>query len=403
MNANLKSLREEHEKLIVKAEEDPLPKDFLPQVDAFMQKVQKAGASVRDSLERDLLRSFLRYWGSYVYKHQGVYPNAELEPFTQLTPYPKKRKMVSPAFLLVAGALVLLTGAVALLSALGYLPVRQVPTPTATARPPTISEPRVGASRPLKPGEEASISIDVFSATSATLTYAWDADDGEIVRGQGSPMITYRAPDKPGTYLVGVVVVGWDGQTVYRATLINVEEEPTPTPTPPPPTATPVPLAETPTSAAMAECSFVSPFRIPIEGPSVDAEVRITSMENCADNLPTASSIPLAGTYAGDLTNKEIWILVYPPNLVYYPQSTNACANLSTPFDSGQWQEQIRLGRQGVPEAFHVVAIVAEVGSPASEAFHNYLNVGCQTHSYEGLAVIPPDATEMDSIIVHTK
>jgi hypothetical protein len=126
-------------------------------------------------------------------------------------------------------------------------------------------------------------------------------------------------------------------------------------------------------------------------------------MERCADNLPTATGIPLAGTYSGDLTNKEIWILVYPSNLAYYPQSTNACASISTPFANGQWAETIRLGREGVPEAFHVVAVVTEVGSPASEAFHNYLTVGCDTGNYEGLAVIPAGATEMDAIIVHAQ
>jgi hypothetical protein len=145
------------------------------------------------------------------------------------------------------------------------------------------------------------------------------------------------------------------------------------------------------------------PIRLPIEGPAIDAEVHITSLENCADNLPTATGIPTAGTYSGDLANKEIWILVYPPDLRFYPQSTDACRDLSTQFASGRWTERIQLGRPGVPEAFHIVAVVTDVGSPASEAFHDYLRVGCDTSNYVGLTSIPAGATELDSIVVHTR
>lgn len=244
MNANLESLREEHEKLIVKAEEDPPPKDLLTQVDAFMQKVQKAGSSIGDSLERDLLRSFLRYWGSYVYEDKGVYPNVKLEPFTKLMPPPK---LASPVLLLVAGALVLLAVAVSLF-ALGYLPVRQGPTPTAAVQLPTISKPEVGVSGPLKPRQEVGISVDISSVTGVALNYTWKTDGGEIVKGQGSPAIIYRVPDEPGTYNVRVVVE-WDDQSVERVTSIKVEEEPTPTPTPSqPPTDTPVPQTSMPTN-----------------------------------------------------------------------------------------------------------------------------------------------------------
>ena len=50
-----------------------------------------------------------------------------------------------------------------------------------------------------------------------------------------------------------------------------------------------------------------------------------------------------------------------------------------------------------------VPIVVADVDSPASEAFHNYLDVGCSTDDYQGIAVIPSGATEMDSIVVHTR
>jgi hypothetical protein len=195
----------------------------------------------------------------------------------------------------------------------------------------------------------------------------------------------------PDPQIVNRIVLKWEIAYAreYCVTVIGPVTPSTPTPT------------DTPRLAA--ECPFVPPIRIPIEGPSVDAEVRITSMEHCADNLPTATSIPLAGTYSGDLTNKEIWVLVYAPDLKYYPQSTDACANISTPFTNGKWSEIIRLGRESVPEVFIIVTVVTNIGSPASEAFHNYLTVGCKSGSYQGLTLIPSGATELDSIIVHTR
>ena len=48
----------------------------------------------------------------------------------------------------------------------------KTPTPVAAVQPPVISEPKVGAPTPLKPGEEAGISVEVSRATGVTLTYA---------------------------------------------------------------------------------------------------------------------------------------------------------------------------------------------------------------------------------------
>jgi hypothetical protein len=150
------------------------------------------------------------------------------------------------------------------------------------------------------------------------------------------------------------------------------------------------------------DCFDDIPFRDPIGGPSVDVEAKITSMENCADNLPTASPIPLDGFYSGDLTNRELWVLVYPPDVKYYPQSSDPCSDLSAQLVDGLWSETIILGRSGVPEAFHIVLVVTEVSSPASRAFHQHLADGC-AGDWGFVPVIPSGATELDSIIVHTR
>jgi hypothetical protein len=199
--------------------------------------------------------------------------------------------------------------------------------------------------------------------------------------------------------------------SVAVAAIVYLLWSPSPSPTPtntptltPSPTPTSLSMAtSTPTSTPTTECPFTAPFRLPIVGPSVDVEASITSMDNCSDNLPTSTSIPLGGTYSGDMTNKELWILVYPPGPSYYPQSTDACRSLSTQFRDGYWTDTIVLGRPGLPEVFHIVLVVTEIGSPASDAFHGYLDRGCVSGDYWGLNLIPGGATELDSIIVHTR
>jgi hypothetical protein len=120
----------------------------------------------------------------------------------------------------------------------GQQPAAQVVTPS-------IGEPKVGAPSPQQPGEEIGISIEIASTGGATLNYTWTADGGEIVRGQGSPAITYRVPKDPGTYNIRVKVE-WDEQSVEKVTSVKVEgviEESTPEP----PADTPQPPADTPT------------------------------------------------------------------------------------------------------------------------------------------------------------
>lgn len=135
----------------------------------------------------------------------------------------------------------LLVGLVWLLAGCGG----QQPAPVVVVGTPSIGEPKVGAPSPQQPGEEIGISIEIASTGGVNLNYTWTADGGEIVRGQGSPAITYRVPEEPGTYNVRVTIE-WDGQSIEKVTSIKVEEAST-EPTPEPPTDTPEPAANTPT------------------------------------------------------------------------------------------------------------------------------------------------------------
>jgi len=125
---------------------------------------------------------------------------------------------------LVAASLLV---SMALLGLMGGCKSATLPT---IAEAPVISEPMISAPTPQQPGKEVGISIDVSSAGGVTLNYTWNADGGEIVRGQSSPAITYRVPNEPGTYNIRVKVE-WDGQSVEKVTSIEVEGEAMETPT----------------------------------------------------------------------------------------------------------------------------------------------------------------------------
>ncbi len=306
------------------------------------------------------------------------------------------------------------------------------PVPVAMGETPSISLAPPGPTIEVQPGEPLAISAHVAGVEPQV---TWTATcrvekECKVLQNATGPDNFFTAPDTPGELITVRATVKDKYDRENSATLAFEVQEPAPTPTPSPmptntstlsPTNTPKPtpgpevtdtltpiteptLSITVTPTPTSGCSFSeTPFRTPIGGPPVGVQVNITSIPDCADNLPTASSIPFRGTYSGDMANKEIWILVYPPNVVYYPQTVDACKSLPAQFADGQWSTIIRLGRAGVPEAFYIVAVVADVGSPASVAFHDYLDVGCKTGNYQGLTLIPAGATELDSIVVHTK
>lgn len=180
--------------------------------------------------------------------------------------------------------------------------------PATTVSTPVIGEPRVSAPTPLKPREEVGISIEVSSITGVTLSYTWYADGGEIIRGQGSPAITYRASDIPGTYNVRVTVT-WDGQSVEKTTFILVEVEPTATPLPQPPTDAPVP----PTPAPV---------------PPTDTPVLLTStsVPSLSSDAPVVNAIRIIGqppTIDGRL-DEVIWSQAQPLTYAVHPPANDS-------------------------------------------------------------------------------
>jgi hypothetical protein len=113
-------------------------------------------------------------------------------------------------------------------------------------------------------------------------------------------------------------------------------------------------------------------------------EVEIQTPANCTTGLPTESPIPVAGTYEGVPDGVDIWVLAYPPNLVYYVQSPNACAGAKMDQKDGNWQVPVYLGaKAGDPEWFDIVVVLAD--QEASKFLSDWVKRCCQNKRYEGI------------------
>jgi hypothetical protein len=275
-------------------------------------------------------------------------------------------------------------------------PVAVVPSatalPTATATPlPSIEvgEPVVGGSESVEPGDQIPISIPVEGPAGVKIDYVWTAPEGKgkIIAGDGTPAITYEAPTEPGTYQLRVKVTA-AGRDIERSVSIKVEE-PTPTPTP---TAPPTPTA--------IPCQLIS-IRPRISQPATDLEAEFLTPQHCSTNLPAGASFPVGGTYSGNLEGREIWILVYPSNLQYYPQSPNACDQLPSNASEGQWGTSIGFG--GPPQQYDIVVTVTSTNSEASRVFKNWLREGCVPRNFPGFSTLPAGLIELTAITVHTQ
>ena len=175
----------------------------------------------------------------------------------------------------------------------------------------------------------------------------------------------------------------------------------TPPPTPTPPGPTP---------------SWCESYRPPLSDSSHPGEFEIVKPENCADGLPH-TNVQIAGTYSDisdeDKENLEVWILVYPQDLKYYPQSSDACSEWDggseyskcpADFGGGVWIVRGNLGGEGV-EVFDIVVVATDIGGQASTRFKEYLREGCETGTYEGIprSQMPTDLTEKAFVRVRSE
>ena len=117
----------------------------------------------------------------------------------------------------------------------------------------------------------------------------------------------------------------------------------------------------------------------------------------------------IAGTYSGisedDEENLETWVLAYPEDHKYYPQSSNACSECPAGFGGDVWVVTGHLGQEGRSETFDIVVVVTNRGSQASTRFKQYLRHGCDTGNYIGIprSQMPTDLTEKASTRVRSR
>lgn len=229
----------------------------------------------------------------------------------------------------------------------------------------------------LEVGEKLTLSAN---ATGQELKYQWKlAGPGKLLEPTTDLAVVYEATEL-GNVVVTVEVRDKSGQMTTKSYSFVVEpstevvERPTDTPTPTPET--------TPTVALPPECQS---FRPPLKGAADFAgKVEIMTPNNCTTGLPTETNITVAGTYEGIPDDVDIWVLVYSPNLVYYPQSPNSCEGVKLPKGGGRWQGQATLGlKGGDPEWFDIVVVLTD--QETSLFFIDWHLQGCQS-GYKGIS-----------------
>jgi hypothetical protein len=107
--------------------------------------------------------------------------------------------------------------------------------------------------------------------------------------------------------------------------------------------------------------------------------------------------VMVRGTYANLPDNATMWLLVYShTSNRYYPQS-----NLVTRFETGGWQSQILVGREGTQDAgqrFDIVAALAD--QDAHHQLLQYLEQAAKNGDYSGLVDLPDRLQLYDQVTV---
>jgi hypothetical protein len=132
-------------------------------------------------------------------------------------------------------------------------------------------------------------------------------------------------------------------------------------------------------------CPYQS-TRPPLQGTaSFAGEAEILTPPHCTTGLPAEEYVPATGTYTGKPTNVTLWVLACTPDLLYYPQSPDACEGKPPDQTGRYWQVPLYLGEKGgEPEWFDVVVILTD--QEASQFLSDWVREGCQDGEYRGIS-----------------
>jgi hypothetical protein len=78
--ASYADLQMEHQALLARLDRGEKPAALLEPVRSFIARATAQSANISSARDRDQLRANLRFWGSFVFDHAGVYPDTTLRP-----------------------------------------------------------------------------------------------------------------------------------------------------------------------------------------------------------------------------------------------------------------------------------------------------------------------------------
>lgn len=144
------------------------------------------------------------------------------------------------------------------------------------------------------------------------------------------------------------------------------------------PTLTPIPSFISTTSSNPNVNGNCPPASHPIlVGPSYGGSVIINTPENCSSGIAPQTPIFTSGIYSNIPEGTTIWVLIYAPDGLYYPQSPNSCAGAPPPNQAeGSWNVDSYFGLTGdQPKQYDVVVVLAD--QAASDFLSNRLASSC--------------------------
>lgn len=256
-------------------------------------------------------------------------------------------------------------------------------------------------------GETASLHVQ---ASGSNLEFEWSVLHGKL-SNTTLAATDYTAPDSPGTDTVTVKVSG-SGKSQIKSIKFNVIPKIVPSAAltdPPIPTAAPtIPPSPTtaprPTQTPIVEPTVAEPTEVPPTDTSTTTSAgSITAKDgftlNLVNNGDVARTMTLLGEYPNDLSD-DIWVFIVPPNLVYYPQSNDACTGINKTKLNGKWEMRVGFGGPndvGLP----FEAVLATADKTASKTIVDTLKSWCKNDHYPGMDVLPAGVTEKIRVSVN--
>jgi hypothetical protein len=128
------------------------------------------------------------------------------------------------------------------------------------------------------------------------------------------------------------------------------------------------------------------------------------SFFNISENDTVPFQMNIDGNCTSDLGG-EIWVLVYPTNARWYPQSVNPCGGVHTFEADGTWRTMGTFGGEesNIGEPFDVVVVLAN--ESASKKLDEKQKEWCEAGDYKGFYTIelPQGIEEKDRVRVYRK